>query len=209
MFKKCPKIVFLAPPDNFRIFFRHFSDIFSTFLGHFVGILIFWAVQRFARYKYGSTMLSSLWLPNFSEHRRYWVGIEVNQGYLLLISLHPMELMRMVFKGSELAFEEVRAWIVADAADGPLEVSSSAVSSEEARANLSSASSSAMLLRCLQRERPWTLEQRSVAQRSPAVLLLQERCFTSRQDQNLNAGHNALHEVFRPWRQTELSLPGI
>ena len=37
--KKCPKIVFSAPLDNF-----------STFFEHLVDIPIFWAVKRFARY---------------------------------------------------------------------------------------------------------------------------------------------------------------
>ena len=31
MSKKCPKIVCAVPPDNFSTFFRHFSDILSTF----------------------------------------------------------------------------------------------------------------------------------------------------------------------------------
>ena len=43
--QKCPKIVFSAPHDNFWTFFRHS-------FGHFVDILFFWAVQRFARYKF-------------------------------------------------------------------------------------------------------------------------------------------------------------
>ena len=41
--KKSPKIVFTAPLDKFWTFFRHFSDM--------VDIPVFWAVQRFARYK--------------------------------------------------------------------------------------------------------------------------------------------------------------
>ena len=32
--KKCPKIVFSAPLDNFRTFFGHFFDIFRTFCRH-------------------------------------------------------------------------------------------------------------------------------------------------------------------------------
>ena len=32
--KKCPKIVFSAPPDNFWTFFGHFFDIFRTFCRH-------------------------------------------------------------------------------------------------------------------------------------------------------------------------------
>ena len=40
MSKKCPKIPFSAPLDNFR---------------HFVAIPVFWAVQRFARYKTSQT----------------------------------------------------------------------------------------------------------------------------------------------------------
>ena len=46
MSEKCPKIVFAVPRDNSWTF----SDIFSTFFGHFVDIPFFWAVQRFARY---------------------------------------------------------------------------------------------------------------------------------------------------------------
>ena len=41
--KKCPKIVFSAPLE---IFLGYFFDIFRTF----VGVPIFWAVQRFAHY---------------------------------------------------------------------------------------------------------------------------------------------------------------
>ena len=37
--KKCPKIVFSAPSDNFWTFFGHFFDIFRTFCrhSHFLG----------------------------------------------------------------------------------------------------------------------------------------------------------------------------
>ena len=34
-----------------------FSDTFSTFFGHFVDILFFWAVQRFARYSLSNSEL--------------------------------------------------------------------------------------------------------------------------------------------------------
>ena len=47
MSKTCPKIVFAVPPDNFWTFFGHFFDNFQTFCRH----SLFWAVQRFARYK--------------------------------------------------------------------------------------------------------------------------------------------------------------
>ena len=42
--EKCPKICVFSFPGQFL-------DIFRTFLGHFVDIPFFWAVQRFARYK--------------------------------------------------------------------------------------------------------------------------------------------------------------
>ena len=46
MSKKCPKIVFSAPQDNYLDIFQ---TIFRTFSGHFVDFLFLWAVQRFAR----------------------------------------------------------------------------------------------------------------------------------------------------------------
>ena len=46
--KNCPKKVRKL---CFRPLRTIFSDIFSTFFGHFVGVPIFWAVQRFAHYK--------------------------------------------------------------------------------------------------------------------------------------------------------------
>ena len=45
--RKCLKTVFSAPPHNFRTFFGYFFDIFRTFCRH----SLFWAIQRFARYK--------------------------------------------------------------------------------------------------------------------------------------------------------------
>ena len=51
---KLPKNVRKLCFRPLRAIFGYFSDTFSTFFGHFVGIPIFWAVQRFARYKHGA-----------------------------------------------------------------------------------------------------------------------------------------------------------
>ena len=45
-------------------------DICSTFVGHFVGISLFWAVQRFARY---STIVGKL-VQAFKDFRHYFLN---------------------------------------------------------------------------------------------------------------------------------------
>ena len=49
--KNCPKNVRQLCFRPLTTIFGHCSDIFSTFCGHFVDTLFFWAVQRFACYK--------------------------------------------------------------------------------------------------------------------------------------------------------------
>ena len=56
--QKCPKIVQKLCFRPLRTIFGHFSDIFSTFFGHFVGTPIFWAVLRLARYNVNRTSLA-------------------------------------------------------------------------------------------------------------------------------------------------------
>ena len=59
----------------------HFSDIFSTFFGHFVDIPIFGAVQRFARYKFIRFDLRISYEPNFPgffEH--FFRGRQLGDG---------------------------------------------------------------------------------------------------------------------------------
>ena len=50
--ENCPKMSGNCVASPSGQFFRYFSDILSIFCGHFVDIPFFWAVQRFARYKF-------------------------------------------------------------------------------------------------------------------------------------------------------------
>ena len=59
--KNCPKIVRKLCFRPLWTIFGHFSDIFSTFFGHFVGIPFFWAVQRSARYNAKGIFAKGIW----------------------------------------------------------------------------------------------------------------------------------------------------
>ena len=65
--KKCPKIVFSAPPDNFWTFFGHFLDIFQTFCRHslFPGCLTICPLQC---YKHGEERPKQQMVPSSCTH---------------------------------------------------------------------------------------------------------------------------------------------
>ena len=70
--KKCPENCVFCPPGHFWTIFGHFS----TFFEHFVDFPIFWAVQRFARYR--PKIKNIIW-TSFSEQFRLGSWL-VSQG---------------------------------------------------------------------------------------------------------------------------------
>ena len=81
--QKCPKTMFAVPPDNSWTFFGYFFNFFRTFCQH----SLFWAVQRFARYKpfSGKNPRKKAILPLSRGRNRKSQGID-NRGSLISVS---------------------------------------------------------------------------------------------------------------------------